>query len=429
MLLIIIILFIAVTMSSCNKSEQLTEPIVEIRIMYPLTDSESFVNLLPGTLVQTYQEIFSNFHKLNPLIKVSFDYNYNYLSKGSFKNLLESNASPDIVYISPPTAFNVKGLLLDLLPLQQSSGAEEIDINQKILDSVMSDGNLLILPFSAMPNAVLYDKALFDAANIPYPQNDWTWEKFREISNKLKLNSSPLFYQPSSLDYLMAGTEKGMLSPNGETTVGYLDSPEAVRTIQWLNGYHRDLNVLTVVPGRTCIGLCISYFGEEDSSTHAINKDTFGVAPMPHFEDGKRNSTILFSGFGISSKSKHPEAAWKFIQYLTLAKNEDSVKFGKHFLTTSKSIAEATGQNTDPIKSIYMDELNYAVKSSFEINPLFNLAWMENNFILSNGLFTDLLTTEDKDIPAKLHKLALAVDQEMKRLKQAEDQQTESTSP
>jgi ABC-type glycerol-3-phosphate transport system substrate-binding protein len=167
MLLIIIILFIAVTTSACNKSEPLTEPIVEIHIMYPKTLTESFSNSLSGTLVETYEEIFANFHKLNPLIKVSFDYENDFFTKGSFKSFLESDRSPDIIYISPPTAFNVKGLLLDLLPLQQSSGAKEIDINQDILDSAMSDGKLLILPFSALPNAVLYDKGLFDAAHIP----------------------------------------------------------------------------------------------------------------------------------------------------------------------------------------------------------------------------------------------------------------------
>lgn len=89
-------------------------------------------------------------------------------------------------------------------------------------------------------------------------------------------------------------------------------------------------------------------------------------------------------------------------------------------LTTSKSIAEATGQSTDPAKGIYMDEMNYAVKSSFDINPLFDEA-VSNSYSQSNDLFSELLTTADKDIPSKLHKLALAMDQEMKRLKQAKD--------
>ncbi|MDB5056363.1 MAG: sugar transporter substrate-binding protein [Bacilli bacterium] len=423
MLLIIIILLIAVSTSSCNESEQLTEHI-EIHFHAPITSDGS-----PNSFfTMPDQETISNFHKLNPLITVIVDDDgiiNNVYSMDEFNKLLESDRSPDIVSISSLLALKAKGSLWDLRQLQQTSGSEEIDINQEILDSAMSDGKLPILPYSATPYAVLYDKNLFDAAHIPYPQNDWTWEKFREISMKLRLNYSPIIYMPLSLDWLMAGTGKGLLSPNGDTSVGYLDSPEAIRTLQWLNGYFRDLKP-SINYNHSCIGMCISLFGEDWNQPNIENK--LSVAPLPHFENGKRGNRIIFEGFGISQKSKHPEAAWKFINYLTLSKNSDSFKLADRVLTTSNSIAEATGQSKDPAKSIYMDEMNYAVKSSFDINPLFNQAWNENQFNLYNK-FNDLLTTEDKDIPAELHKLALAVDQEMKRLKQAEDQQTESSSP
>jgi multiple sugar transport system substrate-binding protein len=351
----------------------------------------------------------------------------NVYSIDDFNKLLESDRSPDIVATSTLLALEAKGLLLDLKQLQQSSGSEEIDINQEILDSAMSDGKLLILPYSASPIAVLYDKNLFDAAHIPYPQNDWTWEKFREISMKLKLKSTPIFYSPLSLDLLMAGTERGLLSPNGDTSIGYMDSPEAIRAIKWLNGYLHELKASTINYEANCIGMCFSFFGEQFSRYQARSTNNLGIAPLPHFENGKRGNRIFFQGFVISRKSKHPEAAWKFINYLTLSKNSDSFKIADSILTTSKSIAEAVGQSTDPTKSIYMDEMNYTVKSSFDINTIFNQAWLENQYNLYNK-FNELLTTDDKDIPAKLHDFALELDREMKRLKQVEDQQTKSSS-
>ncbi len=111
----------------------------------------------------------------------------------------------------------------------------------------MINGKLLLLPYSAIPNAMLYNKDLFDKANIPYPQGDWTWEQFSDISLKLDPDGVPLLdYSPDILDFLMAGTGKGVLSPNGDTSVGYLDSPEAIRTLQWLNAYYHDKKITTL---------------------------------------------------------------------------------------------------------------------------------------------------------------------------------------
>jgi multiple sugar transport system substrate-binding protein len=437
-LLIILILLIAVTASSCNESEKLIDPI-EIHLQVPFDAQTPFAysDNPSSALGKIYQDAASNFHELNPQIKVIIDYNTDYMYDiESFTNsikLLESDETPDIVPIRTDRVSGAKELLWDLLKLQKSSESNEIDIDQQILDSAMVDGKLLTLPYSANPQVMLYNKEIFDAAHITYPQNNWTWEDFRGISKKLKGRSAPILSSgPGTFEFLLAG-RKALLSPSGDTTIGYMDSPEAIRTLLWLNGYYRDLNQTTFVGGgfeldakfnNNSIAMFISSYGNEFPNFQGSNKAKLGVAPIPHFADGERASQVSFDGFGISQKSKHPEAAWKFINYLTLTKNEDSVKFAERILTTSRSLAEATGQSTDPIKSIYMDEMNYTVKSSFN-NPLFLQAWNSN----LQYQFIDLISADDKDIPANLHNLTLGVDQEMKHLKQAEDQQTESSSP
>jgi multiple sugar transport system substrate-binding protein len=67
--------------------------------------------------------------------------------------------------------------------------------------------------------------------------------EFRDISKKIKPTQGPLLaYDPMIMDLLMASTGKRVLSPEGNTSVGFLDSPEAIRTIQWLNAYyHNDM--------------------------------------------------------------------------------------------------------------------------------------------------------------------------------------------
>jgi ABC-type glycerol-3-phosphate transport system substrate-binding protein len=276
-----------------------------------------------------------------------------------------------------------KGLLMDLSPLQSTSGGKEMDINQRILDMATINGKLLMLPYAAFPKVIMYNKGFFDAANIPYPQGDWTWEQFREISEKIKTESGPgsaLTYDPFTFDILMGSTGKHILSPKGDTSVGYLDSPEAISTIQWLNAYYQDyeFNGFQQAPlkdpddsilfGNKQLGMVLT--GSTSRYMSFQGKEELGTAPIPYFESGKRASWMGLSGLSISQKSEHPEEAWKFIEYLTLISNEDSVQFAQGGVLTSKTVADAAGQSSDPSMNVNLDEMNYVEKSSRNFNPL-----------------------------------------------------------
>jgi hypothetical protein len=89
--------------------------------------------------------------------------------------------------------------------------------------------------------------------------------------------------------------------------------------------------------------------------------DKLGVAPLPHFQDGNRANTV-------------------------------------------------TGQSSDPIKHIFEEEVNYAVK------PLGYNFYMVFNSESIAAQFQELFNTTDNDISAKLHEIALKVDNELKQL-------------
>jgi hypothetical protein len=44
---------------------------------------------------------------------------------------------------------------------------------------------------------------------------------------------------------------------------------------------------------------------------------------------------------------------------LILTKHDNTNKLADYYLTPSKSMSEATGQSSDPIKSIFLDEINF----------------------------------------------------------------------
>jgi multiple sugar transport system substrate-binding protein len=380
-------------------------------------------------LTSLYVDAAANFNLTHPDINVIIDF-IPELSKGVFRSqdvvkILRSDEPQDIVPWSGMSNLDIvekDHLLMDLLPLQTG----EIDMNQSILDHMMINGKLLSLPFAAYPNVIIYNKELFDAAGVPYPEGDWTWEEFRDISRLIKPYGPVLSYSPFTLSILMAGYEQGLLSPDGATTIDYLDSAEAIRKVQWLNAYYHDAPQLPAIINdieiyglfdSRQIGMIVGNSGTTFSSFDGVQKQLLGYAPLPHFEGSKRANPIGYQGYGISAKSKHPEAAWKFIQYLALSVNEDTSKLANQYVATSKSVAEANGQHVDPIKSLMIEEMNYSVSSSTNNSHYYSEAW-NPEFI---GLFQQLLTMEEKDVSIKLLELALRVDQEMARLKAIEE--------
>jgi ABC-type glycerol-3-phosphate transport system substrate-binding protein len=54
----------------------------------------------------------------------------------------------------------------------------------KVRVNYASDGKLYFLAPTTGTDVVFYDRDLFDAAGILYPEDGWTWEEFREISKK-----------------------------------------------------------------------------------------------------------------------------------------------------------------------------------------------------------------------------------------------------
>jgi len=437
--LIPMILIVAFAASACNRNEKVTEPVdIHFLLMAPQSMAGS---ASPNSYFQHLKDAAEHFNEANPLIRVIIDYLPESAVKSStiggervttlsfsaddMVKLLESENPPDIVQASPADGrfFEAKGALKDLYLLQKPAGSGAIDIDRRLLDNVTVKGKLPSLPYAGAQQLVVYNKEKFDQANIPYPQADWTWEQFRDISNKMNPALAPeLTYGIDTLELLMASTGKGLLSQDGETTVGYLDSPEAIRALQWLNGFYREKGQTApksaAESGVTVwqqffkgqsgmyiggIGIRFNYF---------LEGKNLGYAPVPHFAGGKRANPITFIGYGIASKSKHPEEAWQFITYIAMSKNEDALKLAESYVTTSKTLAEATEQSSDPAQSVALEEMKVAVNRADQNNRFFYKAWNEN----LDAQFQNLLAAKDEELPARLHDLALKVDQEMHRL-------------
>lgn len=118
------------------------------------------------------------------------------------------------------------------------------------------DGAIYDLPNDFTPMVIYYNPLAFEQAGVPVPTEDWTWDDLVEKAKLLTIdsegrNANDPDFDPDnvaqygfrvrqfSFEWIYRVWENGgdVISPDGTTVSGYLDSPETIEAIQ----FHRDL--------------------------------------------------------------------------------------------------------------------------------------------------------------------------------------------
>ena len=79
--------------------------------------------------------------------------------------------------------FYDRGQLANLTPYVEASGIDMSAYNGTDANFTF-DGNLYAMPLRTDQYVLFYNKDLFDAAGVPYPDNDMTWAEFEELVDK-----------------------------------------------------------------------------------------------------------------------------------------------------------------------------------------------------------------------------------------------------
>jgi len=330
------------------------------------------------------------FEKENPNITIKIETSpyENYMTK--LQTEIAAGSAPDMIQIGERDfrKYLEKGIVIDLMPYAEGEIKYDLaDINPTILEVIKVDGKLPVLNIGVATTGIFYNKKLFDAAGIPYPKEDWTWEEFVEIAKRLTVEENGKIVQYGAnlnlskdwVETLVQSNGGKYLSDDGKTTKGALDSPETVEALQFIVDLYNVHKVapnpadLMALKGIDLFGtgmVAMNMNGSWATADLRANPELdFGVAGLPRFADGKRANLMYTSGYGISSDSKHPEEAWKFLQFLTSPETDSGKALAGFNLTASKKLAEATNQASDPYYGVFLKELDHIANSAYFINP------------------------------------------------------------
>jgi multiple sugar transport system substrate-binding protein len=305
---------------------------------------------------------------------------------------LAAGAAPDIMQVGDDAvpSFVDNGAFLPLDQCLQESGFDPSIYLPGLLAPGQVDGQQYLLPKDYSPLGVYYNKKLFDAAGVPYPEADWTWDDFLATAQQLTRDDDgdgtpevwgvqlPATWT-TGFEYWVAAAGGSLISEDGTSFVGYMDSPETIRAVQ----FYADLyNTHKVAPPPADLNAFGGGNSEFDNGQAAMR--LFGIWPQssmlenPNIDLGVVNppagaarANILFwGGFGISSTTQNLKAACDFLAYYT---GEQGAEVWKDWaLPAVGSVAESSGQSEDPIKGVWIGELEHIVPRAYTFTPYWN---------------------------------------------------------
>ena len=342
---------------------------------------------------------------------------------------IAGGAAPDVFAMDGPLFpdYQTRDVLLDLKPYVDREGYDLTQLaDQAVVDFTTAAGGQYGLPRDLNTVVLYFNKTMFDAASLPYPDESWDWDKLVEVGKKLTLDTNGDgttdqwgFYTEttdmenywSSLVWQNGGD---ILAPDGKTTA--LGSDQAAGGIQFLQDLiytHRimadpaifaetgdafeqgkaamEANGSWLVPTHTAAGTDLGF--------------EFGIAPLPKGPAGRFTSANP-TGAVVYKGTKAPDAAWELVKYLASAAAQERIMQLKASVPVNKEVLAGPYATSFEGAKVLADSLAYA-----KLKPSFR-GYTEFATILQGELDTNVFNASNKtakqaltDIVPELDKL------------------------
>lgn len=226
--------------------------------------------------------------------------------------------------------------LLDLTEyIDKSDQVDLSDYPEGLNEIYHIEGRQYAVPKDYDTIALWYNKTLFDEAGISYPDDTWTWDTLKDAAKKLTKDDGSQYGFCAGLHnqegyynfvYQNGGqiiTEDKKSGYDDEKTVGGIEEYFSYVKEGLSPEIYDDLARAEAIQN----GLCaMGLFGSWNLSGFASSdfmKENFDCTVLPASNEGGRSS--IFNGLGnaISAATKHPDEAWKWVEYLSSKEGQE----------------------------------------------------------------------------------------------------------
>jgi len=323
---------------------------------------------------QLHYDLARTFEKENPGINVAITL---YPSRGFSTRILtaiSAGQGPDVWYNYYAPDVATQGFLQDLTPYVEASGLADTWFPSASRRAVYN-GHYYGVPRDAVSDFVAYNKDIFDAAGVAYPQDGWTIADYRDLAIKLNNPDKGIFglggieggdgCMQWSLFSFNLGAE--ITSPDGRQVVGYMDTPQAINAMKWCLSLVTEDKVTTPADMADQFGEITFMSGKvameavSDWEIPALMEQQefkWGVVGPPRFD--ANTDVIPWTDsyvYYMWSGSQHKDAAWKLMAWLAGPEAQKMAADAGVWSPNSPAVWQELGWDKDPIKSVSYNQL------------------------------------------------------------------------
>ena len=324
------------------------------------------------------QQNLQNFETSHPNIKVNWS-----PIPGDYPTKMRANVAsgtvPDVFYLQPgmSSEYIGSGKLLNLSPYMARDGVKASDYYSALTNPfVCTSGQVYGLPKDWSSLGVFYNKQMFQAAGLSAPTASWTWDDLKADAQKLTKNPGT----PNSVYGIVLSADAsrwgafllangGSVLNKGGTQATFNDQTGVSALDYYASFLKNKTGALPTTVGAPWNG---DAFGKQRAAmviegswlipymTTTYPNVQYGISPLPMAPNGKRADLTFTNAWSASSSTKHPEAAWELVKYMTGSTVQASQLNAGFSLPSLQSLANVPYFTSHPDVKVLFDAAAYS---------------------------------------------------------------------
>ena len=370
--LLLLLVVLSIGLSACGGNTPTPSASTPAPGQEPTPDANQITVLFAANevLMASYNDLIAAFEKDNPGIKVKTISINEILGLGLTGGQWPDDAdqklaaAADVISLQAGNqGMSDKGLIRDLKPFIDADTAfQPGDFFPGALERYQWNGGTWGVPVTAEFEFIVYDRDAFDQAGVKYPEPGWTWDDFTAKVKALTQRAGDqvtkwgFVQQFPSHNGAIASRVKSLLDNSTDPATPRFDQPDVRAAVRWYTDLYlkdkvtpyfevpKDVSAFNLPEGYKLVQQGQAATWVDNGLSWQISKQQkpkLGIVPFPVDRDLTQTSPLYVQGVVLSSGTKNPEAAWRWINYLSRQAPKDIATFKQ--LPARRSVLESSG--------------------------------------------------------------------------------------
>ena len=324
---------------------------------------------------KVWRDSIARFNQVYPNVKVDYQpIPSDFQTK--VKAQMAGGTAPDVMYIDDQlmTAFAPNNQLMPLDQYMQEAGVSANDFIPQLMTIFVQNGKTYALPKDWGTLGLIYLPEAFQAAGIPEPTADWTWQDLQKAAEAIQKTGKYAGYCMGA-DWARLAPfvfENGGGYASADNMTGQINTPEVKQAVQFIADMKKSGALSTPSDlsaswcgeaiGKKLVGMTYEGGWMSNFMRTSYPDVQWKAVPLPKGDKGQAD-IIFTNGIGVNAATKFPKAAAALALYLTGRDNQAEIaKTGfaysthvdqQNLITDPNDMAIATGGTWPMTKVAY----------------------------------------------------------------------------